>query len=117
MRRRFVESAGFSQDRARLEKSAEVTVDDLWALEQAILANPEAGDLVKKTGGLRKIRLGQKSLRRGKSGGVRVYYLDLAARGITHLLAIFGKREKDELSPDEKKAVARLVAKLKGELQ
>jgi hypothetical protein len=115
MKRRFVESAGFSEDRKRLERARELSHDDLVALEQRILAEPQAGDLVPGTGGLRKIRLGQREVRRGKRGGVRVYYLDLPRRQITHLLAIFGKREKSDLSPAERKAIAVLVRQLKEE--
>ena len=115
MRRCFVESRGFSADRERLERAGEITVEDLVSLEQDILANPEVGDLVPGTGGLRKVRLGQRRVRRGKRGGLRVYYLDLAAAHVTHLVAIFGKREKVDLSVAERKAVAVLVRKLKEE--
>ena len=59
--------------------------------------------------------LGQRQVRRGKRGGLRVYYLDLAAPKVTHLVAIFGKREKADLSPAERKAVAALVRRLKEE--
>jgi hypothetical protein len=115
VRRRFVESRGFSADRARLERSGELTLEDIVVLEQDIMANPDTGDLVPGTGGLRKVRLGQRQVRRGKRGGLRVYYLDLAASKVTHLVAIFGKREKSDLSPAERKAVAALVRKLKEE--
>lgn len=46
---------------------------------------------------------------------MRVYYLDLPHRAVTHLVAIFGKREKADLSPAERSAVAALVKKLKEE--
>lgn len=115
MRRRFVESAGFSDDRRKLERARELSHDDLLALEESILSDPQAGDLVPGTGGLRKIRLGQRGVGRGKSGGVRVYYLDLPRRAVTHLLAIFGKREKSDLSSAERKAVAEMVKQLKEE--
>ena len=113
MRRCFVESRGFSADRERLERAGEIIVDDIVALEQDILANQEVGDLVPGTGGLRKVRLAQRQVRRGKRGGLRVYYLDLASAEVTHLVAIFGKREKADLSPAERKAVAALVRRLK----
>ena len=54
-------------------------------------------------------------MRRGKRGGLRVYYLDLGASKVTHLVAIFGKRENADLSPAELKAVAALVRRLKEE--
>ncbi|HSN92410.1 MAG TPA: hypothetical protein VLS93_14355 [Anaeromyxobacteraceae bacterium] len=115
MRRRFVESRGFSDDRRRLERAREFSDDDMVALEQRILADPEVGDLVPGTGGLRKARVAQSEARRGKRGGVRVYYLDLPRRGVTHLVAIFGKREKTDLSKAERQAVAGLVRRLKEE--
>ena len=65
--------------------------------------------------GLRKVRAAQREVRRGKRGGVRVYYLDLPRRGVTHLVAIFGKREKSDLSRAERQAVAALVRQLKEE--
>ncbi len=67
------------------------------------------------TSGLRKIRVGQRQVGRGKRGGARVYYLDLPRRAVTHLVAIFGKREKSDLSPAERRAVAALVKQLKEE--
>ena len=90
-------------------------MEDIVKLEQDSMANPDTGDLVPATGGLRKIRLGQRQVRRGKRGGLRVYYLDLTASRVTHLVAIFGKREKSDLSPAERKAAAALVRKLKEE--
>jgi hypothetical protein len=113
VRRRFVESRGFSEERTRLERAREFSHDDMVALEQRILADPEVGDLVPGTGGLRKVRAAQREVRRGKRGGVRVYYLDLPGRGVTHLVAIFGKREKSDLSKGERQAVAVLVRQLK----
>jgi hypothetical protein len=115
VKRRFVESTGFSEDRRRLERARELSHDDLVAMEQGILADPQTGDLVPGTGGLRKIRVGQRQVSRGKSGGARVYYLDLPHRAVTHLVAIFGKRKKSDLSPAERRVVAALVKRLKEE--
>jgi len=116
VRRRFIESRGFTEDRRRLERAREfLHDDDMVALEQRILADPEVGDVVPGTGGLRKVRAAQREVRRGKRGGVRVYYLDLPRRGVTHLVAIFGKREKSDLSRAERQAVAALVRQLKEE--
>jgi hypothetical protein len=41
--------AGFSEDRKQLERARELSHDDLFALEQSILADPQAGDLVPGT--------------------------------------------------------------------
>jgi hypothetical protein len=42
-------------------------------------------------------------------------YLDLPHRAVTHLVAIFGKRKKSDLSPAERRVVAALVKQLKEE--
>jgi hypothetical protein len=110
-----VESHGFSAHRARLERDGELTDDDLVALQKDIIANPEAGDLVRGTSGLRKIRLGQRSVGRGKRGGARVLYIDLPKRGSTYLVAIFGKREKSDLTKEERDLVAAVVKRIKEE--
>ena len=115
VKRKFVESRGFSAGRKRLERDGELVHEDVVALEQGILADPQAGDLVPGTGGLRKIRMGQRSVGRGKRGGARVYYLDLPGRGVTHLVALFGKREKADLSPIERRMISALVEQLKEE--
>jgi hypothetical protein len=44
-----------------------------------------------------------------------VYYLDLPRGGVTHLVAIFGRREKSDLSQAERRAVGVLVKHLKEE--
>jgi hypothetical protein len=116
MRRRFVESHGFTADCLRLKRAGELVLEDLVALEQSILSDPAVGDLVPGTGGLRKVRLAQRAVRRGKRGGARVYYLDLPRVWVTHLVAIFGKREKSDLSVAERKAVNKMVRTLKEEV-
>jgi hypothetical protein len=115
VRRRFVETTGFSNHRARLEREGELVDNDLAAMEQEILANPEAGDLVRGSGGLRKIRVGLRARGRGKSYGARVLYLDVPTRAVALLVAIFGKNEKSDLSPAELKQVAKQVKVLKEE--
>jgi hypothetical protein len=109
MERLFVETPGFDADRAALEKAGELVDDDLAKMEQEIMENPRAGDLVKSSGGLRKIRVGLSARRRGKSYGARVLYLELPNRAVVGLVAIFGKNEKAGLSRAEIKALAALV--------
>lgn len=45
--------------------------DEYQQIQKELLNNPEKGDLIQGTGGLRKIRFGRNS---GKSSGVRVLY-------------------------------------------
>lgn len=49
----------------------------------------------------------------GKSGGYRVFYLDLPALHITHLLVILAKDEKENISTEEKNDMKTEAKKLK----
>jgi hypothetical protein len=73
--------------------------------------HPEAGDEIVGTGGVRKVRFAVGG--KGKSGGVRVIYYFYSEAIPLYALLIYGKNEKDNLSADEKKAVAKLAAGLK----
>ncbi len=64
-------------------------------------------------GGLRKVRLGIPG--RGKRGGARIIYLYVPEAGWIFLLHAYGKGEKEDLRPQEKKALQRLARQLKAE--
>lgn len=59
-----------------------------------IAANPEAGDIIRGSGGCRKVRWSRSGT--GKSGGVRVIYF-LATEGTVWLLIIYSKAKFDNL--------------------
>jgi hypothetical protein len=60
-----------------------------------IAANPDAGDVVSGSGGLRKVRWG--SAGRGKRGGVRVIYFNRLANGEIWLLLVYGKSMRENI--------------------
>lgn len=70
-------------------------------------ANPEAGDVIPDTGGVRKIRWALAG--RGKRGGARVIYYHHSERLPVFLLAAYAKNEKPNLSTAERNAMKRLV--------
>jgi mRNA-degrading endonuclease RelE of RelBE toxin-antitoxin system len=71
------------------------TDDEYAALQNAIVANPEAGDVIRGSGGVRKLRWGLAG--RGKRGGVRViYYLQLQ-QGQVWMLTLYAKNEADSI--------------------
>lgn len=72
-----------------------------------IAANPEAGNVIPETGGVRKIRWALPG--RGKSGGARVVYYFHNESLPVFLLAAYGKNEKTNLSKAERNAMAKLV--------
>ena len=63
--------------------------DDYTALQQFLLEQPEAGDVVKGSGGVRKVRWARTGS--GKSGGVRVCCYTRNAAGQILLLVIYAK--------------------------
>ena len=60
-----------------------------------IAANPDVGDVVPGSGGLRKVRWGHAG--RGKRGGVRVIYFNRLANGEIWLLLVYGKSVRENI--------------------
>jgi len=94
---------------ARFLKDAKPLMSDLEREELVMFvgANPEAGEIIPETGGVRKIRWALAG--RGKRGGARVIYYYHNQRLPLFLLAVYGKNEKANLSKAERNAMKRLV--------
>ncbi|MDD2742259.1 MAG: type II toxin-antitoxin system RelE/ParE family toxin [Rhodocyclaceae bacterium] len=58
--------------------------------------NPEAGDVIQGSGGLRKVRWSRSGS--GKSSGVRVIYFTRNAAGEIVLLVLYAKSERDSMT-------------------
>jgi hypothetical protein len=106
----FVETAVFTRRLATLGLE-----EALSQLQTELIANPEAGDIEPGTGGLRKTRMPDPTRGQGKRGGARVHYLWLAHKGRIYLLYVYGKNEAAKLSSDQKRQLAAVAAKIKGE--
>lgn len=79
-----------------------------------MLMNPEAGEVIEGTGGLRKMRYGDPRRGKGKRGGLRVIYYWWDGGRQFWLFTLYDKDEMENLSADEKKALKRM---LKAELE
>ncbi|MCL2411541.1 MAG: addiction module toxin RelE [Treponema sp.] len=88
-----------------------LTDDDLSLLEQYLSKNPNAGKVVRGTGGLRKFRW--KLPNTGKSGGLRILYVDVVIQEIMYMVDLFPKSVKESLTNAEKNAIKQLVEELK----
>lgn len=77
----------------------------------AVAADPEIGDILAGTGGIRKFRLAKDG--GGKSGGVRVIYYYYDTRMPIVLITLFAKNEKGNLSKKERSDLSQWVAALK----
>ena len=89
------------------------TDDELKELQRTLIAQPDKGDLIQGTGGLRKIRMALGN--QGKSGGARVIYFLATAESI-YLILAYTKSVKDSLTPAENAALKTLTHQLKGEV-
>ena len=65
-----------------------------------LAADPECGDLIRGTGGFRKVRVARKGT--GKSGGARVVYIWRNQRFPVFLITVFAKNQKENLSMAER---------------
>ena len=70
-------------------------------------ANPEAGEIIPETGGVRKIRWAREGM--GKRGGARVIYYYHNQWLPVFLLTAYAKNRKANLSKAERNAMRRLV--------
>jgi hypothetical protein len=77
-----------------------------------IARNPELGDVIPDTGGVRKVRWTRAGS--GKRGGVRVIYYYHDPNRPLYLLMVYAKAQRENLSADEKRAVRKLATLLKG---
>jgi len=87
--------------------------EDIRELELDLLEEPRKGDVVRNTGGVRKVRAAPEG--RGKSGGARVIYLYVEAREKIYLLLCYPKNEQDNLTPEQSRRIRALVAQLEAE--
>ena len=89
--------------------------DERQALVVYIAQNPQAGDIIPRTGGVRKLRIAGKG--RGKSGGHRVIYYYYDDKSPVLLFTIYGKNEKANLTDAEEKALYKVVQAIKKEMK
>jgi hypothetical protein len=75
---------------------------------QTLLPCPDDGDVIKGSGGIRKIRWAAK--RKGKRGGVRVIYYWRTAKDHIYLLNNYRKNEASDLTEKENEYLKKLVA-------
>ncbi len=103
----FIETSIFTR-----QIKALATDDELKALQVELIAQPEKGDRIQGTGGLRKVRMA--TGQQGKSGSARVIYF-LATAEVIYLVLAYAKNEKESLTAAEKAELKKLTQLLKGE--
>lgn len=96
----FVELEAFTKELLRVADE-----EVLREFQMELAANPEAGDVIRHSGGLRKARM--KLPGRGKSGGARVIYPWLLRIRRFIFFMLYTKSAKADIAPDQ---LARLRA-------
>ena len=109
MTRKFVHLSVFDKRWAELG----LDDDDLSRLQNELLKDPQKGDVVQGTGGLRKMRFAVKD--KGERGGARVCYVDFVVHERIYLITAYPKSHKEYLCPYECVYIAKLIDELERE--
>lgn len=96
-------------------KSLGLTDDDLLRLEIDLLGDPKIGAVMQGTGGVRKVRFAFEN--RGKSGSIRVIYIDFEVYEKIFLLTAYAKADQSSLTKKERNALKGLVELLELDLE
>ena len=78
-------------------------------LQNELMANPQAGDVIEGTGGLRKLRQADPRRGKGKRGGLRVIYYWWLGGEQFWLFTVYDKDRADDLTPEQCKTLKRLL--------
>jgi len=101
----FIETPTFTRLIAALLDDEEYS-----KLQEELVKRPDAGDLIKDGGGIRKLRW--KRAGTGKSSGIRVIYYWITADNQILMLVAYPKSIKDSLSDKETAILRKLVKEL-----
>jgi mRNA-degrading endonuclease RelE of RelBE toxin-antitoxin system len=84
-----------------------LTEDEYLGLQSFLLQNPEAGKIVRGSGGVRKVRWAITG--KGKSGGVRVIYYFKKQDDEIWLLTIYSKSEVESIPAHVLRQIAKEI--------
>jgi len=76
-------------------------------LQLQLSVRPESGDIIKGSGGIRKLRWAGSG--RGKRGGIRVIYYYITEEEQIYMLYAYPKSKKENLTADQLKQLKQLV--------
>jgi len=98
----FKETSFFSRQALEL-----LPDDELNSMQWMLMANPECGDLIRGSGGLRKLRWAGSG--RGKRGGLRIIYYWHASGSIILLLLAYPKNEQENITATQLKLLKTII--------
>ena len=97
----FIETSIFTKEIQRL-----ISDDNYRMLQTALMFRPDAGRLIRASGGLRKIRWNLPGT--GKRGALRVIYY-WSPPDTIFMLFPYRKSQKEDLTPDQLKILRQMV--------
>ena len=83
------------------------TEDERGEFVAWLVANPEAGEVVRGSGGCRKVRWSRAGT--GKRGGVRVIHYNRLPDGVIYLLLIYAKGVRDSVPANVLKQIREMI--------
>ena len=100
----FIELPAFERHRANYLDDA-----GFHELQLTLMTNPDAGEVIVGTGGLRKLRFADVRRGKGKRGGLRVIYYWWDAGLQFWLFTLYGKNEMADLTLSQRRALKMMV--------
>ncbi|MBU2713703.1 toxin [Zooshikella harenae] len=91
------------------KRSNYLSDDEFREFQTLLMDNPCAGAVIKDTGGLRKIRFGDKRRGKGKRGGIRVIYYWYDEGLQFWLFTLYDKDESDDLTAKQRSVLKELL--------
>jgi hypothetical protein len=76
-------------------------------LQLQLLNKPDAGKIIRGSGGLRKLRWSAKG--HGKSGGTRIIYYWFVAQNTLLPVFAYSKNEQDDLTPEQLRLLKEII--------
>ena len=101
----FVETSLFSRIREQY-----LNDEQFRLLQASLMTSPDAGSVIKESGGIRKLRWGADGT--GKRGGLRIIHYGQRSLDRIFLLTVYRKSEVSDLSKSELKVLKALVRQI-----
>lgn len=78
-------------------------------LQSMLMETPDAGDVIRGTGGLRKCRLADAKRQKGRRAGLRIIYYWHQELQVCWLFAIYDKNAQDDMTSQQKRALKQVL--------
>ena len=100
MKATFIELPPFERHR-----QSYLNDENFRGLQNVLMNNPDAGDVIEGTGGLRKLRHADEKRGKGKRGGLRIIYFWWQSGKQFWLFTVYNKNEMDDLTAAQRKVL------------